>query len=970
MIAAMPQPPRPWTGVLLACLPLVALTSSASTAPATDATGVTITLNQGLLRLEPVSERIVRVAWSHDAAFFRRDSLMRAPASTSEASTAFTITEPIPGSSKLSLRTAALEVRVETETGAVAFFDHAGREILSERPDGRTLTPATVQGESTQHIRQTWAASPDEALYGLGQHQQDLFDIKGHDLDLWQRNGEIAVPFLVSSRGYGILWDNNGYTRFGDLRPYAPVPIVTLADREGRSGALSVTYAAGARFEKILAEERGAPDFIPPLPAPAVGSPEAKDKTRANLAIHPALNVAGPVGVRWEGSLTPSLSGDHLFRTFSTGDVKLWIDGKLLIDHWRQGWLPGHDVARVALRAGHAHALRVEWVRDQEPSNFRLEWKPPGSAQDADTSLWSEVGDGIDYYFVHGPALADVVAGYRTLTGRASLLPRWAFGLWQSRQRYETAQQSLDVVDEYRRRGIPLDVIVQDWLYWPQERWGSHEFDATRFPDPAGWVRALHERNARLLISVWPKFYPGTEHFAALQAGGFLYQPNLDQNVRDWIDQPYTFYDAFHPAARKLYWSQLEKTLLPLGVDAWWLDGTEPDLMPVPELATTHSQMMPTAGGTAARVLNAYPLVNSAAVYEGQRQARPDQRVAILTRSGFAGQQRHAAAVWSGDITSTWTALRKQLPAALGLSLSGLPYWTMDVGGFSVPARYNTRNPAPADLEDWRELNARWFQFGTFTPILRVHGEKPFRELWEFGGDDHPATRSLLAFNQLRYRLLPYIYSVAGAVTRAHDVFMRPLLMDFPEDAAVRSIADQYLFGPAVMVSPVLSPGARSRPVYLPATPGGWFDFWTGGHVAKPGWCDAPAPYERLPLHVRAGSILPIGPALTHTAEKVADELTVWIYAGADGHFTLQEDDGLTNAHERGDFSLIPLRWDDAARRLTVGDRAGTYAGMVGERKIRVMVVDSTRAKPFDVDAVTSWSLAYNGTEISLVVPR
>ena len=367
--------------------------------------------------------------------------------------------------------------------------------------------------------------------------------------------------------------------------------------------------------------------------------------------------------------------------------------------------------------------------------------------------------------------------------------------------------------------------------------------------------------------------------------------------------------------------------------------------------------------------MNAYPLLNSSAVYEGQRAAAPDQRVFILTRSGFAGQQRYAAAVWSGDITSTWTAMRKQIQAGLDFSLSGLPYWTMDTGGFAVPARFSARHPTPSDAAEWRELNTRWFEFGTFVPLLRVHGEFPFREMWEFGGGDSPAYAAQLKFDRLRYRLLPYIYSLAGNVTQEGDTFMRALVMDFRGDARAREVTDEYMFGPALLVSPVTSYGARSREVFLPATVGGWYDFWTGAAVPGGRTIEAPAPFDAIPLHVRAGSIVPFGPERQYVGEKQADPITLWVYAGADGAFSLYEDDGLTYGYEHGAFSRIGITWDDASRKLVIGDRQGGFPGMPLGRTFNVVLVEPAKPAGFSPAPVPSQTVHYSGAAVTVRIP-
>jgi alpha-D-xyloside xylohydrolase len=398
------------------------------------------------------------------------------------------------------------------------------------------------------------------------------------------------------------------------------------------------------------------------------------------------------------------------------------------------------------------------------------------------------------------------------------------------------------------------------------------------------------------------------------------------------------------------------------------MDATETDLRPTPTLEGQKEYAHPTALGSGSRMLNATPLVNSQGVYEGQRAAAPDQRVFILTRSSFTGMQRYASANWSGDTTSTWTAFRKQITAGLGYSLTGLPYWTMDIGGFSVPARFSSATPRPEDVEEWRELNTRWFQFGVFTPLTRMHGEKPYREMWEFGGESHPAYQTQLKFDRLRYRLLPYLYSLAGAVTHENSMFIRPLAVDFTDDTTARDLADEYMFGPAFLVNPVTHYQARSRSVYLPRA-ASWYDFWTGAALAGGKTIEAPAPYDSLPLYVRAGSIIPFGPELQYTQEKPADPITLYVYAGADGSFTLYEDDGVSYGYERGAFAKIPIRWNDAARTLTLGARTGEFPGMLRERTFGVIVIDAKQPAGFSFDAKPARTVRYDGKSIDVRLP-
>jgi alpha-D-xyloside xylohydrolase len=911
--------------------------------------GILVPVRDSFLKLEVCTDSVIHVTFSKDRTFSARQTLAAAPKQCEATAWKFT-----GGPHDAVLSTAKLKIKVDLATGALSFFDRNGQPMVMEKKDGRTLTPAVVQGEKTFHVRQEWQANANEALYGLGQHQLGLMNIKGFDLDLWQRNTTVVVPFLVSSRGYGILWDNTSWTRFGDLREFEFIPVERLSDTNGKAGGLTGSYYAGANFDRLVATRTDARVDIT--------TPDRKD--HPHTRIHPDLPPTGDISIRWEGWVEPDQSGEYLFQTYSNSGIKLWIDGQLVIDHWRQGWLPWKDIAKLQLEAKYRYRLKLEWTRDQGEETVQLFWKTP--ADSADTSLWSEVGDGIDYYFMYGPEIDQVIAGYRRVTGRAPMMPLWAYGLWQCRQRYETQQQSLDILDGFRSRSIPLDNIVQDWFYWKADQWGSHQFDPQRFPDPQSWIRTIHDKyHARLMISVWPKFYPNTENAKAMRERGFLYEQDLAEGEKDWINFVYTYYDAFNPEARALFWSQMERELFRKGVDAWWMDATEPELIHGPELEGTKTHMHPTALGSGSRMLNAYPLVNSQAVYEGQRSAAPNQRVFILTRSGFSGQQRYASAVWSGDISSTWTAMRKQIPAGLSFSLSGLPYWSMDSGGFSVPARFSRRNAAPEDIEEWRELNTRWFQFATFVPLLRVHGEFPYREMWYFGGESHPAFQTMLKFDRLRYRLLPYIYSLAGDVTQAGGSIMRAFVMDFRNDAKAREIGDQYMFGPSLMINPVTHYKARSRSVYLPQS-AGWYDWWSGRMFTGGRTIEAMAPYESMPIYVKAGSIIPVGPELQYTADKPADPLTLYVYAGADGVFTLYEDEGVNYNYEQGRFTRILLHWNNITRTLTIGRRQGSFAGMLTQRTFEVILI--AKAKPFGFSFAPRVDRAvhYDGHELKL----
>jgi alpha-D-xyloside xylohydrolase len=925
--------------IVAICLSLAPLAFFAAAAPVVEreSDGIALRLTSGELRIQVISDKVVRVAFSASPNFFGRVSIDRVALPPTTA--AFKIAET---PAQVTLTTAKLRVIVDRQSGAVSFADAAGHPLLSEVPGSRTLEAVNVQGEDTFHVQQKWKAQKDESLYGLGQMQMGVVDIKGFDIDMWQHNTNVVVPFLVSSNGYGILWDNTSFTRFGDLRPFEPIPAANLYDADGKQGGVTV--------------------------APLDGSEPARQTAKISINLrldreqidHP--ETAGSWRLKrqsWVGSILAPTTGNYQFQAYSNGGIKVWLDGMLVMSHWRQNWLAANDQIQVHLEGGHKYSLRIE--NDPEQQNIlNFLWKTP--APSSDTSLWSQVGDGTDYYFVYGPSSDQVIAGYRLLTGQATMLPDWCFGLWQSRQRYETADQSLDVVKEFRERKIPFDNIVQDWQYWRADAWGSHEFDATRFPDPEGWIKAIHALHSHLMISVWGKFNPNTGNAKEMNAKGYLYQPNLKENIKDWIGQPYTFYDAFNPGARKLFWSQLNSRLFSKGIDAWWMDATEPDLMPSPptlEGQLTH--MQPTYLGSASRMLNGYALENSLGVYTGQREVAPDQRVFILTRSGFAGEQRYGTVTWSGDTTSTWTAMAKQIPAGLGVSISGLPYWTMDTGGYTMQRKYEHEPMTAADEEEWRELNARWFELSTFTPILRVHGELRHREIWKLG-ENSPAYNAELKFDRLRYALLPYIYSQAGWTTQKAYTMMRPLVMDFPRDRVGRELSDEYMFGPALLVAPITQYQQRSRKVYLPKE-AAWYDYWTGKPAAS-GEVTAPAPYDQIPIFVRAGSIIPYGPAVEYVEEKPSDPTTLYIYAGADGQFTLYEDEGTTYAYEKGAFLQIPIRWDDKTSTLTIGKQTGAFDGMLSHRTFQIVLVSKAHPASFSLAPNPLKSVHYAGAEI------
>jgi alpha-D-xyloside xylohydrolase len=560
--------------------------------------------------------------------------------------------------------------------------------------------------------------------------------------------------------------------------------------------------------------------------------------------------------------------------------------------------------------------------------------------------LSSEVSDSIDYYFLYGPDFDHIIGAYRELTGSVPLFGKWAYGYWQCKNRYDSQHELLAIAQKYRDLHIPLDNIVQDWFWW--NIMGDPVFNKN-YPDPKGMVDALHNDHVHLMISVWPYFRPGSPVYDDMDKRGFFIAKTIAPSFHP-VGQ--ALYDAFNPDARKYYWNLMDNALFKIGADAWWLDTTEP------ETEARETNILVTnkvnGGENGARYANEFPLYTTSAVYDGQRQASDKKRVFILSRSAYAGEQRNAAAVWSGDVDPNWETFRRQIPAGLNYSLSGLPYWTTDIGGF-VSA--NPDDPA------YRELYVRWFEFGAFCPVFRAHGTRTTNqnEVWSYGPD---AQKILVAYDRLRYRLMPYIYSLAWKTTSEGYTIMRPLVMDFREDVRAQNIGDQFLFGPAILVNPVTEPGATARHLYLPAAK--WYDFWTGAAIQGGRTLDAPTTIDRMPLFVRAGSILPLGPDVEYAAQKSADPIELRIYRGANGAFTLYEDENDTYDYEKGVYATIPFSWDDATNTLTIGDRSGSFPGMLEKRTFRIVFVIENHGVGGGLTQNADKTVEYTGKKISV----
>jgi alpha-D-xyloside xylohydrolase len=850
------------------------------------------------------------------------------------------------------LSSGQIRLELSKSDGAIRYLASDNRTVLKEH--GRAIfTPAQVEHEKAAFsVQQNFTLTPDEGVYGLGQHQSGYMNYRGRTVKLVQSNTDAVTPFLISTGSYGIFWDNYSKTIFADNRET--------------------------------------------------------------------------------------------------------------------------------------------------------------------TSLWSEVADNIDYYFLYGPAMDQVIAGYRQLTGRAPMYGKWVYGYWQSKEHYASRDELLGVAQEYRKRRIPIDNIVQDWNYWGgNDMWGGMFFDEAKYPRAKEMIDLLHQQNFHIMISIWPGLGPASPIAKDMERRGYLYSPV------GWAG--FKYYDAYNPEANDLYWQYANKGLFSKGIDGWWMDSTEPDIVNALTKESEEYEMKRVENnhlGSFARYLNPYSLLMTEAVYKNQRKETDRKRVYILTRSTFAGQQRAAATTWSGDIGASWDIYRKQIPAGINHSMAGIPYWTFDIGAFSLGCQGGVFSNGGKDPA-YQELYTRMFQFGAFCPIFRSHGSETPREIWEFG----EYSGALVKFDNLRYRLLPYIYSLGWQVTHDGYSIMRGLPMDFARDRKTYSIGDQFLFGPAIMVAPVteymyhrppedtiliapehfkakdgkpgltaryycdaefkklcheavepsinvdwytgwpgfitgpkfsmrwegkliptqtgkhrfnmksfgprrvyldgkevahnydsmeshtvpvelvagkeydfafetsnavlgafraklfwktpeihareasIEPRQKTRTVYLPAG-NQWVDFWTGETLAGGRSVVADAPIDKIPLMVKSGSILPMGPLVQYATEKPADPIELRIYPGAGGSFTLYEDENDNYNYEKGVYSTIEFHWDDAKRQLGIDARKGTFPGMLKARTFHVVIVGKGHGAGAEVTENPDKVISYQGEQQIVQLPR
>lgn len=762
--------------------------------------GITGTTQGMDIEIQFVSPEIVRVVKAPEGRSFTKKSLsvVKSPESMS-------VTTEKKGET-VSLKSNAVRVDFNVETGRISFFDKQGKALFTEKDYGAQFTPFNDAGNQTFSVRQAFLLDKDEAIYGLGQQQVDDLNQRNHKHFMRQRALYASVPIIQSTKGYGMFWDN-----------YSPT-------------------------------------------------------------------------------------------TYTDNPQEMSFD--------------------------------------------------------------SEVGECMDYYFMYGGNADGVIAQIRDLTGQAPMYPLWTFGFWQSRERYKSQQETMEVVDKYRELGIPLDGIIQDWQYWgPNSNWNSMNFDNPEFPDPQKMIDHVKKKNAKIMISIWASFGPDTNPYKDLEKINALF------NFKTWpADGGVKVYDAYNEKARDIYWKHLNKGLFSKGIDAWWTDSTEPDHLDVQE----RDFDIPTAMGTYRSVVNAFPLMSNKGVYEHQRAVTSDKRVYLLTRCAFAGQQRYAANTWSGDVMCNWETFRKQIPTGLNFSLSGIPYWNTDIGGF-----FNWPYHGGAENKAYHELYTRWFQYGTFLPMQRSHGSGVKKEIYNLGKKGDWVYDSEEKYINLRYALLPYLYSTGWQVTDNAGSFLRALFMDFNEDKKVHTISNQYMFGKAFLVTPVTRnmyvfsdkeqwkdpyedfSKTGTQDVYLPKGTK-WFDFWTGEVLNGGQMVTKEVPIDIIPLYVRAGSIVPFGPKVQYSTEKKWNNLEIRIYPGADGEFVLYEDENDNYNYEKGVYSTIKFTWDDANRTLNIADREGTFPGMLKSRKFNIVVVDKENGTGSAQSTKFTKSVSYGGKKKSV----
>ncbi len=836
------------------------------------ANGVNVILTDGTLNISPIAENAVRIKFYKTVAVKVPELIF----TSTEKTAKLKVTE---SSSKLELKGAKIIVNVDKQTGKLSFADNSGKIFLSEKAGSRELIPNSVMGEPCFVAEQSFESPTDEYIFGLGQFQDGHYNLKNITRRLTQVNSQISLPFIYSSKGYGLLWHQYGLTDFNPADNF-----ITLDKHEksttGNNQEAEVTTTSGT--QRVLQ--------------------------------HQSL-YTGKFSVPEDGVYSIFLDlGDMDNRQYVV------IDGKPCIDI-SNFWLPPTADVLVELQAGE-HQVQLVCKSSNTP---KLSWKLTGG----ETTFRSPNAMLLDYVVFYGPSADSVIAAYRNLSGNVPMLPRWAYGFWQCRERYTSGTHLVETVKEFRKRNIPMDVIVQDWQYWGNNGWGVPKFDDANYSNPAGFIKEIHDLNAHFNISIWSN----PDKNSAI--GKEYVSKNLYIPDSKWLDY-------FNPLTRESYWNTLNNNLFSYGVDSWWMDATEP------ENDALHGQKTYLGPGDFYRLT--YPLFVSRAVYEGQRETTSEKRVCILTRSAFLGQQRYGTINWSGDIGGTWESYKRQIVAGLNYTITGMPYWTTDIGGFFRPGKSQYTD------ENYQELLTRWFQWGAFNPIFRIHGYQSETEPWHYSQQVQDNMKEIL---DLRYRLLPYIYSEAWQVTKNGSTIMRPLVMDFNGDASALNQIFEYMFGKAMLVATVTEPKVNDWEVYLPKSVE-WYDFWTGESIEGGKTIKTEALINKIPLFVKAGSIIPMGPVIQYATKK-NDPIEIRIYPGANGEFTLYEDENDNYDYEKGIYSTITFNWDDANKVLTINDRKGSFPGMLKKHTFNIILVSEKQGVGIGMSSIKNKVLEYFG---------
>jgi len=796
---------------------------------------LSIDLSEGILHIIPLTEKSIRIQYQIENAKEAQEFVVI----NTPKVPAFVLKET---ESTLKLSTKAIIVTFDKKTGVITYSNKSGKIFLSEKANTRRLKPGTIMGEPCFEAEQGFESPDDEYLFGLGQFQDGFYNLKNVTRKLIQVNTQIAIPFLVSSKGYGLLWHQYGLTYFNPTTQ--SITLIKSTINEGEKREIEVTTTSGTQ------------------------------KVSEQQSVY-----SGNFSIAKDGEYSVMLDlGDMDSRHL------VLIDGIDVINQSNL-WLPPAVSKLVQLKVGE-HTVKVICKSSNTPSlSLKL--------SNNETVFNSPNAKSLDYVVFAGKNTDEIIANYRNLTGTVPMLPKWAFGFWQCRERYTSGEDLVSTIKEFRKRNLPVDVIVQDWQYWGKYGWGVPKFDETHYPDPEKFIKEIHDLNAHFSISVWENLNKESE-IGKEYVSKDLFIPNSP-----WID-------IYNPETQKTHWSVLNKNLFTLGVDSWWMDATEPE--------NDALKGKKTYFGLGDFYRLTYPLFVSKAIYEGQRNANPEKRVAILTRSAFLGQQRYGTINWSGDIGWDWDSYKRQIVAGLNYNLTGMPYWTTDIGGFFRPGSTQYTD------EKYHEILTRWFQWAVFNPIFRMHGYQTETEPWKYGEKVENNMRSMM---NLRYQLLPYIYSEVWQISKNNSTLMRPLIMDFNNDTTAVSKAYQYMFGKALLIAPITKPDVTQWDVYLPKN-NAWFDFWTGKRFEGGQTISTPAPLDKIPVFVKEGSIVPIGNVIQDTNSK-QDALEIRIYTGKDGTFTLYDDEGDNYNYEKGAHIEIPIIWNEKNQSLTLGKRIGNY---------------------------------------------